>query len=54
MSKDPIVAEVRRVREAMFRRCDYDLKELGRYLEARRKQTRLKTVRRNTKRTRPP
>ncbi len=50
MIKDPIVAEVRKTREAIFRKCGYDLKRLGKYLERRRKEIGLKTVRRTAKR----
>ena len=30
---DPIVAEVRRVREEIFARCDYDLTKYGEFLK---------------------
>lgn len=37
MTGDPIVEEVRQAREAIFRRCDYDLGKLGAYLKRTRK-----------------
>ena len=46
MTEDPIVAEVRMVREQLFKECDYDLSNLVRYLHRQRKKLGLKVVRR--------
>ena len=53
MTDDPIIAEVRAVREQMFKECDYDLGKLVRYLQ-RQKKLRPKVVRRKPSRTALP
>jgi len=53
MTKDPIVAAVRRRREALLRRCGYDLKKLAQYLRQQRHKTGLTIVHKKVKRTRP-
>jgi hypothetical protein len=37
MTGDPIVEEVRKARDEIFRRCGYDLEKLGKYLKRTRK-----------------
>jgi hypothetical protein len=37
MTGVPIVEEVRKAREVIFRRCGYDLEKLGKYLKRSRK-----------------
>jgi hypothetical protein len=54
MTDDPIVAEVRAVREQMFKECDYDLGKLVRYLHRQRKKLELKAVRRKPTHTARP
>lgn len=53
MIDDPIVAEVRRAREEIFRRCGSDLTKLGAFLKQRRKENRLKVVRLTRGRAKP-
>lgn len=45
MTVDPIVAEVRAVREQLFKECDYSLDKVVAYLHRQRKQLGLKVVR---------
>ena len=54
MTEDPIIAEVRAVREQMFKECDYDLGKLVRYLQRQRKTLGPKAVCRKPGRTAPP
>ena len=50
MIADPLIAEVRAVREALFKECDNDLGKLVRYLHRERKRSGLKVVRLEPKR----
>lgn len=50
MTQDPIVAEVRAVREQLFKECDYDLGKLVKYLHSERKRMGLKVERLEPKR----
>jgi hypothetical protein len=45
MTEDPIVAEVRAVREQLFKECDCSLEKLVAYLHRQRKLLGLKVVR---------
>jgi len=45
MTEDPIVAEVRAVREQLFKECGYSLDKLVAYLHRQRKRLGLKVVR---------
>jgi hypothetical protein len=51
MMDDPIVVEVRKAREALFRECGYDLAKLVKYLELRRKQRERNAGKRRRSRT---
>jgi hypothetical protein len=45
MTQDPIVAEVRAIRDQIFKECGQNLKKLAQFLQSQRKQLGLKTVR---------
>ena len=36
--KDPVVEDVQKVRKAIFKKCDYDMKKLGEYIAKARQQ----------------
>jgi hypothetical protein len=46
---DPIVDEVRRIREGIFKKCGNDLATLVRHLQRRQKANRRNTVKLNPK-----
>ena len=53
MNKDPVVEEVRRIRDAYARRFNYDLDAICRNLQAQQKESGRKYVSRAPKRIQP-